>query len=700
LVWEPLLRQFKGFADATVSLPVINVNSRLKELTPGKVDFDFAQDLNVQLPRIKLVDFANDAIDEINAPILSVSNAIRSEIAGSLNGLTSGFSSLQTMMRENADSFFRPILQPTLDPVVSALYPVLSNALSISKSNLLYTVPGIISAGSNGLQTAIQGLNGVATNVNSVFGKVNRTLGDVDDTLGLFIRILEKDSGGQRHIVRIIIQKMADDQGPALGFVGGLVDPIVNSLLTDLEPTLAEVESELRNLRSQFGQLRNQIAFATGDLNSALNAVNHDGIALQNYLQLASAGVSNLLNTVVGPAGDFFTADVERAKAEIRERLIITFLSSAVDAKYQQTFRQFFTDKNFLMDQLMDVLFDQINRSLRNGLENQIAGAQDRLFQNLKGAGVLSQSLLSAKIRGAPKFTGDSLDSIHLNSDIKMNLPDEMKFSAYMDIVRLKSATTPIACIPPGAPAAEVTLGARDVPLDWLGVPSTDGQKLRLSLAARWTLQGGAVKGIGGALDINGKAGFKGASMRGIKAALAIGQIENYFAGQAQATVVIIGIPVDFRAGIFAGHACSLEPLKFIDPEVEKVVQKPGEFSGVYLEYGGGLSLSDILFGESSDLLDVRADITTALFYQGGPRFGRIGGKYKVSADVKLLYIIGGHVDWALFVILDSAGELSITGEANVCGEIGICPFCEEACAGIAIKGVLNDGGIDYFIDY
>jgi hypothetical protein len=96
----------------------------------------------------------------------------------------------------------------------------------------------------------------------------------------------------------------------------------------------------------------------------------------------------------------------------------------------------------------------------------------------------------------------------------------------------------------------------------------------------------------------------------------------------------------------------------------------------------------------------VRADITTALFYQGGPRFGRIGGKYKVSADVKLLYIIGGHVDWALFVILDSAGELSITGEANVCGEIGICPFCEEACAGIAIKGVLNDGGIDYFIDY
>ena len=38
---------------------------------------------------------------------------------------------------------------------------------------------------------------------------------DADDTLGLFIRILEKDGGGNRNIVRVIIQKLAADQGPA-----------------------------------------------------------------------------------------------------------------------------------------------------------------------------------------------------------------------------------------------------------------------------------------------------------------------------------------------------------------------------------------------------------------------------------------------------------------------------------------------------
>jgi hypothetical protein len=188
--------------------------------------------------------------------------------------------------------------------------------------------------------------------------------------------------------------------------------------------------------------------------------------------------------------------------------------------------------------------------------------------------------------------------------------------------------------------------------------------------------------------------------MNEIRAALAIGSTENYFAGQAKATVIILGIPVDFRAGFFAGHACSLDALHFVDPEADQVIQQPGEFSGVYLEYGGGLSLSDILFGESTDLLDVQANITTALFYQGGPRFGRLGGRQKVSVDIKLLYVLEGSADWAVFVVLDTSGQLTVGGSADVCGRLGICPFCVKGCKGVTIKGVINDNGIDYFIDY
>jgi hypothetical protein len=111
LTWNPVLREFKGFEPAKVVLPVIDVDSDLKQLTPGKVDFDFAQDISVQLPRLKVLDFANDALNEINSPIHSVSNAIRAALGSALDtsGLTSGFRGLQNVLRENSDTFFRPV---------------------------------------------------------------------------------------------------------------------------------------------------------------------------------------------------------------------------------------------------------------------------------------------------------------------------------------------------------------------------------------------------------------------------------------------------------------------------------------------------------------------------------------------------------------------------------------------------------------
>lgn len=701
LAWNAVLREFNGFADARVVLPVIDVNSRLKQITPGKVDLDFAQDINLQLPRIKVLDFANDALNELNAPIHSISNAIRAQLGAALNtaGLTSGFRSLQTALRENAEGFFRPVLEPALDPVVNNLYSALATELAVNKANLLSKTPAIVSAGSNGLQSAMMNLNGAAGDVNKIVGQLNRTLVDADDTLGLFIRVLEKDGAGQRHVVRAIVQKLAGDQGPALGFVANLGDGLVNGLLGDLEPTLAKIESEMRQLRLQLNQLRAPLAAASGDFAAALNAANQNSAALQQYLQLAGAGMSNLLSTAVGPAGDFFIADPARARREIRERLIVAFLSSQMSASYQATFRDFLYDKNFLLNQLMNVLFDQVNRSIRNGLAEQLAGAQDGIFQNMKGAGAMSGSLLSAKIRGSPTFEGDSLRKIHLDSEIKMNLPDEMKFTAYMIIKELNSATTPISCIPPGAPAAEVTLGAKEVPLDWLGV--LPGGPLKLNVEARWTLQSGAVLGVGGAFEVKGKVGFKGMSINDFGASLAIGQTENYFAAKAGATVTILGIPVNFWSGIFAGHACSVEPLKFIDPEAEQVlIVNVADFTGIYLQFGGGLSLSDILFGTSSCLLDIGANVNAALYYQGGPRLGSIGGRQKIGVNVDLICVISASAEWAVGMRLDSVGKLTVQGSARLCGKVGWCPACIKGCKTLTVTGVVTDGGIDYDVDF
>jgi len=157
------------------------------------------------------------------------------------------------------------------------------------------------------------------------------------------------------------------------------------------------------------------------------------------------------------------------------------------------------------------------------------------------------------------------------------------------------------------------------------------------------------------------------------------------------------------QAGIFVGHACSLDLLKFIDPEAEQVLGDAGGFSGVYLQYGGGLSLSEILFHTSSCLLDLEATFNTAEFYQGGPRLGKFGGRQKFALDASLLCVLSGHADWAEFMSVDTTAnpaKVTIGGSAEICGTIGKCPFCLSKCAGITVKGVVSTGGIDYFIDY
>ena len=222
LAWNSVLREFAGYAPAPVVLPVIDVDSRLKQLTPGKVDLDFAQDMNVNLPRVKVLDFANDALNELNATLNSVSSAIQSQLGAGLNtsGLTSGFRSLQNVLRESPEGFFRPVLELALDPVAAKIYTNLATVMVLNgKATLLANAPGIVTAGSSGLQSAINSLNGSEGQAGTVFNKLGQTFASVDDTLGLFLNVVgQKDGGGNRRVVRAMIQKLTQDQGPVLAW--------------------------------------------------------------------------------------------------------------------------------------------------------------------------------------------------------------------------------------------------------------------------------------------------------------------------------------------------------------------------------------------------------------------------------------------------------------------------------------------------
>lgn len=700
LVWDPTLRQFASFEDSTVILPIINVDSRLKELSPGKVDLDFAQDLELKLPRIKLLDLANDALNEINGPLNSLSNVIRSAFTDltDATGLTRGFRSMQRTLRDQVDGFFRPVLEGALEPVVTRLYDELSRELAERPSTFSNKVASIVNDPAFGLQNAIRNINGAAGQANSVAWQLNGTLNDVDATLGLFIRILAKGDDGKRHVVQAILQKLAEDQGPALGIVGSIADPIASELLKELEPTLAKVQDRLDEVRSELTRARGQLDGATGDFSKALGTVTGNGTAVGDFMRLAGSSMSNLMATAITPARDFFTANPPAARQAIRERLIVAFLSSQMPSKYQQTFKQFLYEDDAIINQLTETLFQQINQSIRSAIDSKLDSG---VFSALKGGGLMGSSLGSAKIRGAPTFNGDALKKIRLDAKVKMKLPDDLDFTAYMEIRELDSQSVPLDCIPAGAPAAEIILGAADVPLKWPGVSAT-GVPLTLTVEARWTQQSNTVIGVGGLILIKGEAGFKGCTVKAIGATLAVGELEAYFAAKAAGTILIFGVPVDVQAGLFAGKACTLTPILFVDPEADKVLGSPLGFTGVYVQFGGGLSLSEILFGVSNCFLDANATVSTAVFYEAGPSSGKLGMRQKIALELSLLCLIEGHADLTMFASAAFGPDgyvLILGGEANVCGELGYCPFCIEGCAGVAIRGEVRDGEIDYHLD-
>jgi hypothetical protein len=697
LQWNPALREFAGFEDVPVDLPIIAVNSRLKEISPGKVDFDFAQDVSLQLPSIKSLDFLNDAVNEIDGPLTSVSNAVRGAINTAFD--TAGFNELQQTLREDPTTFFQPVLGSALSPVVDQLYTKLSGFpqtnLPAFLSNVVYQV------NNSGLTASLLSLNGVAGQASTVIGQVDKTVTDTQNDLGVLLKILAKDSNGDRHVVSAIVEQLTSDEGPALGFVTSLAGGEVDSLVTNLNPTLDDIQSQLQDLSNQVSQVHTSLTSASGDFNQALGQALTDATGASQFVQAAANNLSNRLASAITPAGDYFSANPNAVKQAIQTELMNAFLSSQLPTDYQQTLKQFLFDDNAVLDQLMDTLFDQINDAIRDGLSDLITDAGDSTLQAVKG--LASGSFLTAKIRGAPTFNGDSLRKIHLDSTVQINVPDSMNFDAYMEILELDSQSVPVDCIPAGGAAAEVTIGANNVKLDWPSI-NPSGTPLTLSVAAKWTLQNGNVIGLGGDFDIQGEVGFDGCSVNEIGAALAFGEEENYFAAKAAGTVNILGVPVDVQAGVFVGKACSLAPILFIDPEATNVLSlPPNEFAGIYLEFGAGLSLSQILFGESDCFLDLGVTVSYAVYYDQASSVEQIGTRQTLGMDASLLCLISGNATLTMFGTAThspSGFDLEVGGTAQLCGSIGPCPFCITGCKDITVTGDVGTGGIAYHVDF
>ena len=703
VTWDPLLRRFEGFNSGTLSLPVLDVGSHLKLLSASKVDFDFNQDLNLGLPHIKALDFINETID---GPFNSISNAIFKELKGTADatGISSGLRSLQGVLNSDVHGFFDPILGPAFNGLAGNIVSSLQTNVTSDPATVIAKVDTTMATFNSQFQSAVAGINGTAGQANTVLGQLNTVYTNVDDSIGLLLQIVETDTNGNRHIVRAIVEQLVKDQSKELGQIftsqGGNLDGAVNNVLADYESDLASIESDLQNLRSQMGEVHAQIVSATGPIIDGLNAITNDIGAVQQFEQMSTAGISNLLSGALTSSGDYFTANPAAAQADIRHRLEDAFINSALTGDYQTKFRQFVSDDDFLLNQLLCLLTDKINRAVRSSIESYISGGSDNIYTAMNGVGQMQKNLLTAKLRGQPTFNGDTLEMIHLDADMEFHLPDAMHYNAFIEIRSMDSQSGALACEQGGSSAAEIIVGANRVPLQWPGVQSSG---ITLTINGRWTLNNGAVTGVGGLLELDGKADFSGFSLRKLGATFAFGDNDNYFAGKASAVVLIGPVPVELNAGIFGGHSCSMDPLLYVDTNAPAILGNISNFSGVYAEFGGGVSLSDLLFGASSCLLNIDAQVSYTEFFLGGTSSLNLGYYQNTDIDLSLLCVLSGSIKSTVggTATKDANGfHLELIDSTQACGSIGPCPFCVEGCKTITLKGTLKTTGIDYHLDY
>ena len=704
LQWSSVLGNFTGFQPGTAALPLLTVGSNLKTLIPGKVDMDFAENISLQLPAIKVVDLLNDAAGADGA-LQSLTTALGSAFD------TTGLNELQGLLREDSTALFQPILTNAFSSLSTQIYNSLASLYQSEGGQAAFLPDAVQQIQSCNFTSALNGIPGTPGQANTLAGQIGQTLSDAGGDVNQFVNLLAKDGNGNYPAVQNLVGQLVQGQASVLGPLAGAANSLlgtVESQAGNYGSTLDELHTEFKGVVNQLNQTRGSLTDATSDFAKALaEPLNSSGSSgmITAFETLAARDLTNYLAGALTPQGDFFTANPAAVKQAIQQQLQNAFMNSSLMASYQTTLRQFLFDDNATVGELMDDTFDQMNDAIRDGLTTIISNSDANYgpFNNFT-----NNTLLSAKIRGSPTFNGDSLRKIHLNASVQMDIPDSMTFNAYMEIKELCSQTVPQDCIPQGDPAAEVTLGAKNVQLDWPALPPM-GTPLTLTVAAKWTLQNGNVIGMGGLFDIRGQIGVDGYSLNEIGATLAFGKVENYFAAKVAGTFTVLGVPINANGGIFVGEACSLSPILWIDPQASSTLaaNNLNNFSGIYVECGAGLSLSEILFGESSCFLDIGANISGAVYYEctSWPSVS-IGMRQTISLDASLLCLISGSASLTMSEIAQcsdfptSGYSLTLAGDAQVCGSIGPCPFCISGCKNISVVGTVKKGGIDYSVNY
>lgn len=507
--------------------------------------------------------------------------------------------------------------------------------------------------------------------------------------------LLTKNAEGKRDVltnllVALVADFVEDPLGPLLAeqlteAINGAESAIqqqLDALLAEAEPTIEELERIVNDLREEVTNLRAELG-VLGEIQLALNTIvdeaesEIEGIALEvrkeadAFLDRLEAEYDDLypteqLQRIRNPFEEY---PREEVTALLRQKLVDEVGASELVKRIQFKLKHYLYDLNNTVELTVENAFAEVNFMIKELISETVVELEKDINPMLED---LSETVGSGQIDGVARFRGDALVRLRLDGQFQWQVPEPLEFRGYLEYLQMDSDGPGSCGGDSGAKLTEVSMGALDVPLDWIS------PEMRADVGAKFSMLYDSSSqflpvypvGLGGSFQMTGgELGYEAFTIFDLKAAAAFGATENYIA--ASAGMIISNY--EASGGIFFGRSCSPDPILLVDPLAGEIIGD-GSFTGAYAYGETWIPISEAALGiPASCMFRVSAGIGAGIFYfMEGPVYG---GRMLAGASGEALCAVSIRGDVSMVGVKDG-GEFRFNGRGRLKGKAGPCPLC------------------------
>lgn len=700
LQWNDSTRSFKAYESQSAELLVVSAEHNLDYLSAETAELTVGVTYE-GMPTVNITNFVINEIGEATGAYQAMLTAAKEPVVGAIE---EGIDDMAEMLSDRMDALYEEFFNDVETNVIGPFFQKLKDEAednNLESFDVNTAVLDSLRNDANNLQSMIEDIGDATGTANYLFEQIDNRLKQID--LGLtaiiegtwtdgsgdiipdpgggvapdFAAFLAKDINGDFEIlvplVEMLLAELAPDLSDELNtLLSGAVEDLnsrLNNLFEEAKPTIDQLVAVLTDLRTAVREVRTALEPA-GDFLQEIQTIveKAEGASdeISTMLDDIALEIENFVATVQN-SQEFLDTAEEDVKERFRQIIKDNFYASNFVAQIQVTLKQQLYDVDAAINSAISQVFAEINE-VTSDLVSELLSDVDEEINGFLGD--IDSVLGAGQLDGYGKFNGDALRMLHIDLYLQLMVPDELELNGYLTIKQLDSEGND-TCSPgtPDAPATEVTVGATDVPADWL---SPD---LRVSIEGKFMFRSNPdfkLLGMGGAFELtDGEISFESFKITDMGAALMFGASENYLA--AKLGVAFNGY--EAFGGIYFGQTCSLDPLLLVDEDVAEVLGEPSPtFTGVYVYGECHIPVSEAALGiPATCMFRISAGVGAGAFYfvEGNT----LGGKIYASASGEALCVVSIKGEVTLIGLVQS-GELSFRGKGRLSGKAGPCPLC------------------------